>query len=90
MLSKDEMINEVRNNLQNIQVNTEAIEEAISDENLEASYELVQKYPNMTTLEYYMRTFTGREKEGKNPTRFTACFPLHRRKHSDVSGDSST
>ena len=65
MLSKDEMINEVRNNLQNIQVNTEAIEEAISDENLEASYELVQKYPNMTTLEYYMRTFTGREKEGK-------------------------
>ena len=92
MPSKDEMINEVRNNLQNIPISSESIEDAISDENLEKSYELIQKHPNMTTIEYYMRTFTRREKEGKTPepTRFIACFPLHGRKHSDVNGDSST
>jgi hypothetical protein len=92
MLSKDEMINEVRNNLQNIPVNTEAIEEAISDENLEASYALIQKHPNMTDIEYRMRTFAAREREGKihEQTSFISCFPLQRRKHSGVSDDSST
>jgi hypothetical protein len=92
MLSKDEMINEVRNNLQNIPVSSESIEDAISDENLETSYALIQKHPNMTDIEYRMRTFAAREREGKiyEQTSFISSFPLHSRKHGDVSGDSST
>ena len=78
MQNKEEMINAVRNNLQSIPVSHEAIEDAISDDNLVASYEMIQKNPNMTTVEYYMRRYTRLAKEGKlpEPTRLVGLIPL--------------
>ena len=46
MPNKDEMIKAVRDYLENIKVSDEVIEDEISDENLEASYELIQKHPD--------------------------------------------
>ena len=92
MLSKDEMINEVRNNLQNIPISSESIEDAISDENLEKSYELIQKHPNMMTLEYYMRRTARLEREGKLPERigFVGLLPKYDRRHRNTKDDSDS
>ena len=83
MKDKEEMINAVKNNLQSIPVSHEAIEDAISDKNLAASYEMIQKNPNMTTVEYYMRRHTRLEKEGKlpEPTRLVGLLPLRDKKY---------
>ena len=83
MQNKEEMINAVRNNLQSIPVSHEAIEDAISDENLEASYEMIQKNPNMTTIEYYMTRHIRLKKEGKlpEPTGLVGLLPKRDKKY---------
>ena len=91
MPNKDEMIKAVRDYLENIKVSDEVIEDEISDENLEASYELIQKHPDMMTLEYYMRRTARLEREGRlpEPTGLVGLLPkrderyCNRRDNSD-------
>lgn len=92
MPSKDEMIKAVREYLENIKVSDRVIEDEISDENLEASYELIRKHPNMMTLEYYMRRTARLEREGKLPERigFVGLLPKYDRRHRNTKDDSDS
>ena len=92
MPSKDEMIKAVREYLESIKVSDKVIEDEISDENLEASYELIQKHPDMMILEYYMRRTSGLTRGGKlpEPIGFIGLLPRYNRWHRNTKDDSDS